>query len=208
MTITTIVLSALFAYLLGSISFSYLFGKLLRKVDIREHGSGNAGATNTLRVLGKGPAIFVLLLDIFKGVAAVLISYALGGEQWVPLLAGIFAIIGHNWPLYFKFRGGKGIATTIGVLVTVIFLPALCAGIVAIGFIVVTRYVSLGSLVFTSLTPLFAIFIGDFPLSYVLLTLMIALLSLWRHRSNLSKLFQGTESKLGEKVNLKDVNHS
>lgn len=114
------------SYLLGSVSFSVLLAKLLKGIDIRQYGSGNAGATNTLRVLGKGPAILVLLLDVLKGVAAVWLGTWVGGwGTWVPALCGIAAIIGHNWPLYFRFRGGKGIATTIGVMATLCLWPAL-----------------------------------------------------------------------------------
>src|SRR5690625_1569633 len=96
--------SIIIGYVLGSISFSYLIGKFTKKVDIRNYGSGNAGATNTLRVLGKGPAIVVLLLDIAKGILAVLISFLFNSAEWVPFVAGLFAIIGHNWPVFFGFR--------------------------------------------------------------------------------------------------------
>ncbi len=111
------------SYLLGSISFSYIIAKKIKKVDIRQHGSGNAGATNTLRVLGVGPAIFVLSLDIAKGIAAVWLGHAFAPDEAgvFPALAGFAAIAGHNWPIYYGFRGGKGVATTIGVLATLVF---------------------------------------------------------------------------------------
>lgn len=200
--------SILIGYLLGSVSFSYLIGKFYKKVDIRKYGSGNAGATNTLRVLGKGPAIMVLILDILKGVAAVLISHGIGGEGWVPFLAGLFAVIGHNWPVFFGFRGGKGIATTIGVLFTLVPIPSLLAGVIAILLILFTRYVSLGSLVYTGLTPFFILLIGNHPISFFYIALVIAILSLWRHRTNLKKLIQGNENKIGEKHGMEDVNNS
>jgi glycerol-3-phosphate acyltransferase PlsY len=198
------ILSIVIAYLLGSISFSYLIARKVKKIDIRQHGSGNAGATNTLRVLGVGPAISVLLLDTAKGVAAVLISVWIGGAEWIPFIAGLFAIVGHNWPIYYGFRGGKGVATTIGVFATLAFPPALIAGIIAVLLIAVTRYVSLGSIVFVLLTPIMTLFIGSYPLSYFYLSAIIAILSIWRHRSNLSRLLKGKESKLGKK----DVNHT
>lgn len=150
------------SYLLGSVSFSLLAGKLLKGIDIRQHGSGNAGATNTLRVLGKGPAIGVLALDVLKGIVAVWLGRWLGGDNvWIPILCGLLVIVGHNWPVYFGFKGGKGIATTIGVLATLAFWPALFAGIFAILAIAVTRYVSLGSLIFTALTPVFLLLAGN-----------------------------------------------
>jgi len=191
------IVAILVCYLLGSVSFSVLFAKFLKGIDIRQHGSGNAGATNTLRVLGKGPAIMVLALDVLKGIAAVWIGRWLGGDnEWLPGLCGIAAIVGHNWPLYFRFRGGKGIATAIGVLATLCFLPALYAGIIAITSIVFTRYVSLGSLIFVVLTPIFLLIAG-YPWPVFWTSLIICVFAFWRHRSNIVKIVQGRENKLG-----------
>lgn len=188
------------SYLLGSVSFSVLLAKLLKGIDIRQYGSGNAGATNTLRVLGKGPAILVLLLDVMKGIAAVWLGAWVGGYgTWAPALCGIAAIIGHNWPLYFRFRGGKGIATTIGVMATISFLPALIAGIIAILSIVITRYVSLGSLIFVALTPVFLLFTG-FTQPELWTSIIIAVFAFWRHRTNIVKIVEGRENKIGSKV--------
>ncbi len=186
-------------YLLGSISFSYLYGKLFKGIDIRNHGSGNAGATNTLRVLGKGPAILVLALDVLKAIFAVWIGKWLQQDElWIPVLCGVAAIIGHNWPIFFGFRGGKGIATTIGVMATLCFLPTLYAGLIAILAIVITRYVSLGSLLFTGLIPFF-IWGMDRPMPYLTASIVICLFAFLRHRSNIMKLLQGKENKLGSK---------
>ncbi len=194
------ILICIAAYLLGSVSFSYLIARIVKKIDIRDHGSGNAGATNTLRVLGTGPAIAVLALDVIKGIIAVWLGYWFSSEPIVPFLAGISAIIGHNWPIFFGFRGGKGVATTIGVFVTLAFLPAIYAGIIAIVAIFITRFVSLGSLIFVVLTPAFIFLLGGYPASYILLGTILAVLSVWRHRTNVQRLFSGTESKLGQKV--------
>ena len=191
------VAAAVVSYLLGSISFSYLYGRLFKGLDIRKHGSGNAGATNTLRVLGKGPAILVLALDVLKAVAAVWIGKGLGaGESWIPVLCGLAVIIGHNWPIFFGFRGGKGIATTIGVMASLCFLPALYAGLIAILVIVFTRYVSLGSLLFTALLPLFIWGMGR-PSEILWASIVIGVFAFVRHRSNIVKLIQGKENKLG-----------
>ncbi len=194
------VLAIIISYLLGSISFSLLIAKGIKGIDIRDHGSGNAGATNTLRVLGKGPAIFVLLLDALKGVAAVWIGVAFNAspDYWVPALCGLAAILGHNWPIYFNFRGGKGIATTIGVLATLCIVPALLAGVIAIVSIVVTRYVSLGSLIFVILTPI-ALLIMGYSAPIVVVSIVICALGIWRHRANIGRIVKGTESKLGSK---------
>ncbi|MCM3126542.1 MULTISPECIES: glycerol-3-phosphate 1-O-acyltransferase PlsY [unclassified Paenibacillus] len=192
-SITAVIVS----YLLGSVSFSFLLGKMMKGIDIRDHGSGNAGATNTLRTLGKWPAILVLALDIAKGIAAVWIGRSLGGDSaWVPALCGISAIIGHNWPVFFRFRGGKGIATAIGVLATLCFLPALYAGIIAILSIFITRYVSLGSLIFVFLTPLFLLILL-YPWPVFWSSLIICIFAFWRHRTNIMKLIQGKENKIG-----------
>ncbi|MCL7745896.1 glycerol-3-phosphate 1-O-acyltransferase PlsY [Halalkalibacter alkaliphilus] len=199
-----LIIIILIGYLLGSLSFSYIIAKKIKKVDIRQHGSGNAGATNTLRVLGLGPALSVLALDVLKGIVAVWIGVVVAPDQsgLYPALAGFAAILGHNWPIYYGFRGGKGVATTIGVLATIVFFPALFAGIVAIGSIVITRYVSLGSILFAILTPIFALFLLDYygyPVIYGYLAIVVALLSIWRHRTNIKRLLAGTESKIGQK---------
>lgn len=192
------IIAVIACYLLGSVSFSVLLAKGMKGIDIRQHGSGNAGATNTLRVLGKGPAILVLALDVLKGIAAVWVGRWLGGSEWVAAISGIAAIIGHNWPLYFRFRGGKGIATTIGVMATLAFVPAVCAGIIAILAIVLTRFVSLGSLIFVFLTPIFLLISGEFG-AYFWSGLVVCLFAFWRHRTNIVKIIQGKENKLGSK---------
>jgi glycerol-3-phosphate acyltransferase PlsY len=196
-SIITIVIS----YLLGSISFSILFARWLRKIDIRQHGSGNAGATNTLRVLGKGPAISVFLLDIAKGSVAVLIGLWFGdGSEWVPVACGLASIAGHNWPVYFHFKGGKGIATTVGALVVWAFVPTLIAGIIAILIIVFTRYVSLGSIIFAICLPIL-FYLFDLDAAYIWGALTVAILAIARHRKNIVKLMNGTENKLGSSKN-------
>jgi glycerol-3-phosphate acyltransferase PlsY len=192
------------SYLLGSSSFSFFAGKLIKGIDIRQHGSGNAGATNTLRVLGVGPGVTVLLLDVVKGIAAVLVARLVApNHEWLHVLAGIMAISGHNWPVFFGFRGGKGIATTIGVTATLISMPALYAGVIGILLIATTCYVSLGSLVFTLLMPIFLLIPatqgshhGPVTLSFAVL---ICVFAWYRHRSNIVKLLKGQENKLFSK---------
>ncbi|MDK8179461.1 glycerol-3-phosphate 1-O-acyltransferase PlsY [Paenibacillus sp. UMB4589-SE434] len=190
------IIAILGSYLLGSISFSVLIAKWLRGIDIRHHGSGNAGATNTLRILGKGPAIGVLLLDALKGITAVLIGHLVSDASWVAVACGIAAIIGHNWPVFFRFRGGKGIATTIGVLAMLAFVPALIAGMIAIAMIIWKRYVSLGSLIFTGLTPVF-ILLFRMDTSIFIGSLLLCAFAFYRHRTNIIKLVKGTENRLG-----------
>lgn len=186
------------SYLVGSISFSIVIAKLVKGIDIRNHGSGNAGATNTLRVLGIGPAILVLALDLLKGMGSVFLAFAVSDQKWLAVACGIAAIVGHNWPIWFKFKGGKGIATAIGVLSCLAFIPALLAGIIAILSIVLTRYVSLGSLLFTFLTPIFIVLL-QFSWPYFIGMVIICIFSFIRHRSNIVKLIKGTENKIGSK---------
>lgn len=193
-----VILFILIGYILGSISFSYIVAKKVAGIDIRQHGSKNAGATNTLRLLGKGPAILVLALDALKGIAAVVIAMQLTELPWLIMLTGLFAILGHNWPVFFGFKGGKGVATTIGVVFTLVFLPALIASLIAIIIIYVFRYVSLGSLVFATLLPvLMALF--QLPLAYIIGGIAIMSLTYIRHRSNIVRILKGEESKLGAK---------
>lgn len=197
-----IIIATIVSYLIGSVSFSYIITKKIKKIDIRQHGSGNAGATNTLRVLGVGPAVTVLLLDMLKGVAAVLIALQITGSGLGPALAGLAVIFGHNWPIFHGFKGGKGVATTIGVLATLVFIPALIGGIVAILSIAITRYVSLGSLLFMITTTILTyVFLTNYDYSIydVYLALGLTVLSFWRHRSNIIRLLKGEESKIGKK---------
>lgn len=190
------VLAVIAGYLIGSVSFSFLYGKWFQGIDIRKHGSGNAGATNTLRVMGPGPAIAVLALDIAKGVLAVWIGrWIAPDESVVPILSGFASIVGHNWPVFFAFRGGKGIATMIGVVATLCFLPGLAAGIVGIASIFITRFVSLGSLLFAALLPV-SLWLFDRETELIIFSLALALLAFYRHRSNLVKLVQGKENKI------------
>lgn len=191
-----VLLACLIGYLLGSISSSYIAGKVSTGVDIREHGSGNAGATNALRVLGWRLAALVLVADVFKGVLAVAFGN-LVTEGWPAALAlsGLAAVLGHNWPAFHGFRGGKGIATTIGALLTLTPGPALYALLVAAFLLVVSRYVSLAALGFVTFTPVFQLFMHVHPV-YTVVTVVIALLAYWRHRGNIERLRHKTERRL------------
>ncbi|PSL50482.1 acyl-phosphate glycerol-3-phosphate acyltransferase [Salsuginibacillus halophilus] len=210
-----VVIAVLLAYLLGAVSFSYEITKKVKKIDIRTTGSGNAGATNTMRILGTGPAIIVLSLDIIKGIAAVWIARgleqmavlptlfpAVATEGLAPALAGFAAILGHNWPVYYGFRGGKGVATTVGVVASLVFFPAIYVGLAAIAAIIVTRYVSLGSLIFGVFTPVvlwFTMSHYDHPPPYFWFSVAVGVLLVYQHRTNVVRLLRGTESKLGKK---------
>lgn len=194
----TTFISFVVAYLIGSISFSIIFTRAIKKVDIRNYGSGNAGATNTMRVLGKGPAIAVLLLDALKGVVAILIAKLLHLPEWAVDVTGLLAMVGHVWPIYHGFKGGKGVATTIGIFLILAPLATVITGIITIIIIAITRYVSLGSLFLILATPLLSYFFGA-SLSFIIVGLLLFVLSVYKHRENISRLIQGKENKLGAK---------
>ncbi len=189
------IIIALISYFLGNISFAYILGKIFAKKDVREYGSGNAGTTNAIRAFGKKIGIMVFIGDVLKGVVAVLIGRSYGG-QIGAYVAGAFAIIGHNYPVLLGFKGGKGVATTIGIMFFVNpFLTAIC---VALGVVVIlfTRTVSLGSICGMALAPIVAIiFVRPFDLGLFIFCMFIASMSIYRHKSNIKRLFEGKENK-------------
>jgi acyl phosphate:glycerol-3-phosphate acyltransferase len=195
-------LALLAAYLIGSVSFGFMAGKLLKGIDIREFGSGGTGTTNIQRTLGTGPALAVLVLDAAKGYLAIWVAGMLTANPsgWL-LLAGLAAVGGHNWPLFHRFRGGRGIATSIGVMLGLAPLVILIATAVGVTLIAITRYVSLGSIVGSMLIPVFMIFFG-MPWTYILFGVALAAFAVWRHRPNIARLLAGNENKLGQKVRI------
>jgi len=193
MSFILIVLSGIAGYLLGSINSSIIVGKLYR-IDIRQYGSGNAGMTNTLRTLGKKAAFFVLIGDILKGILSYLIGLILAGSTGA-MMAGTCAILGHNWPIYFGFRGGKGALTSIAVLFMMNAEIALILLIVFVITVALTRYVSLGSMIGAALFPVLAIAYKQ-NIGFVIFALVIGLLVILRHHSNIVRILNGTESKL------------
>jgi len=186
------------AYLLGSIPFAYVVAKMTMGIDIRQVGSGNVGFTNALRTLNKGPAAMVLIGDIGKGAAAVLLAKWFGGPV-LATLAGMAVIIGHNYPVFLGFKGGKGAAAGIGAVLALMPLIALLT--VAIWGVTVyfSRYVSLGTIVAGISAPLLCLlFRVDWV--YFFFVLAGATLVIYRHRANIRRLRQGTESKIGQRV--------
>lgn len=214
MTTPLLTLLALAAgYLLGSIPSGYLAGRWIQGVDIRSLGSGSTGATNVLRVFGKGPALAVFLVDVLKGTAAVLLAKALlqgdgiatsdWGSDWWVVAAGLAALAGHSWSFWLGGKGGKAVATGLGMLLGLV--PAV--GLACFGIFLTTlsasRIVSLSSVVAALSLPLlmlgsFAAAGGGLRPAYLVLALLTTLLVVWRHRSNLQRLLAGTEPKLGQ----------
>lgn len=190
---------AVAAYLLGSISFGLLIGKWFLGIDIRQHGSGNAGATNLSRLMGTGPGIVVLLLDGLKGYVPVLLTLYWTGHYASAMLVGLAAIAGHIWPVYFGFKGGKGVATTIGAMLAMSFWATLVAGLLTLLTIAITRYVSLGSLLFVFLMPWLLLLFGRGWLVFFL-SLLLMVLVFWKHRENIQRLLQGRENRFGKRI--------
>ena len=183
------------AYLLGSIPFGYLIVRGKSGADIRETGMGGTGATNVSRRAGKAAGMLTLLLDAAKGCVAVLIARAVVGNDWVIAAAAIAALVGHIFPVWLGFRGGKGVATGVGIFLVLAPIALLCAGVVFVAIVVFTRFVSLGSLTAAVLIPVLVWLQSD---SQPLLVAAIAgaALIVFAHRGNIQRLASGTESRI------------
>ncbi|MFC2088968.1 glycerol-3-phosphate 1-O-acyltransferase PlsY, partial [Calditrichota bacterium] len=196
----------LLGYLIGSFPTAIIAGKILKKIDIRDHGSGNAGATNVFRVLGWKAGTVVLIVDIFKGFASVWcvpdISDAVPEVKiYIQIFAGIAAIAGHIWTIFAKFRGGKGVGTAAGVFLGLQPGPVLICLLVFIGVVFKTRFVSLGSMIAAFLLPIILLVQKfmlnvDIQLPMIVLSIILALLIIITHKENINRLIQGTENKL------------
>jgi acyl phosphate:glycerol-3-phosphate acyltransferase len=186
------------AYLLGSIPFGLILTRLAGHGDIRNIGSGNIGATNVLRTGNKGLAIATLLLDGAKGALAVFIGRWLNIDPALPALLGFFAVIGHCFPVWLKFKGGKGVATALGFLLALSWQLALAMMAVWLIIAFAFRYSSLAALIAFITAPVLSWFMNTPGL--ILPTLGLAVLIVWKHRENIDRLFKGSESKIGKKA--------
>jgi len=199
MKITLIIISC---YLLGSIPFGYIVGKLFKKVDIREFGSGNIGATNALRILGPLLASFVVIGDIGKGIFSIyLVQYFNIDNLLILTIAGLAVICGHDWSLFLGFKGGKGMATTFGVVFalnpTISILALIIWGVV----VITTRYVSLSSIFAVISIFIFTILFKQ-PYEYIIFSAIIMILGIFKHKENIERLKSKKERKIGEKIKI------
>ena len=183
-------------YLLGSISTGVVLSRLFAKTDIRSQGSGNAGTTNMLRVLGRKMALLTFIGDILKGIIAVFIGKWLIGGELGGLLGVVGAVLGHYYPLYFCFKGGKGIATSFGSLLFVFPVQALLAFAVFLILVAVTHYVSVGSIAAAITLPLLIVITRFQEPTLWIITVCIGASVVWRHRANIKRLMNHTENKL------------
>lgn len=209
----TYIIVAVIAYLIGSVNFSIIISKKMAGFDIREKGSGNAGTTNMLRSVGKKAAVITLICDILKGVVAVLIAVLAGkiiknlDNALLVQLAGIFVIVGHTFPIFFGFKGGKGIATSLGVLLMVNWQIGLICLVFALVLMALTKMVSVGSISAGILFPILVAFINQNYIvqtansnwSYLIFSIIIAVLVVFNHRANVKRILSGTENKLSFK---------
>lgn len=193
-----VLITLLIGYFIGSINSSIIIGKILTGKDIRDFGSGNAGATNALRVLGKKAGILTFIFDALKAVVAILICQSIFNEnrEIAIYLSGIGTVLGHNYPVWFKFKGGKGIVVSV---VTIFFADwkiGLLIFIVSLSIMIVSKYVSLGSVLGSILLIIFAFIFKRDNIPYIIYAIIISSLAIFRHRANITRLINGTENKL------------
>ena len=189
------VVAAAISYLLGSIPNGLILGKAIWGVDLRQHGSKNIGATNAWRTIGKAGGISIFVLDFLKGAISAYLGLHLGGSELAGVLCGILAIAGHSWSVFLSFKGGKGVATGLGVIAAL--MPTVTLIVFAVWFAIVyfTGYVSLGSIVGAALVPILTLFFG-LHTEFLILGLIAAVFIIYRHKSNIERLLKGTESKI------------
>ncbi len=204
------IIMAIIAYCIGSVNFSIIFSKKFAGFDVREKGSGNAGTTNMLRSVGKKAAAITLICDILKGVVAIGIAIILGNipdmnKELLLQIAGITVILGHTFPVFFGFKGGKGVATSLGVLLLSNWQIGLICLVFALVLIILTRMVSVGSCAAAILFPILTLFTnehytvlteGKSGSTYFIYSVILAVIVLFNHRSNIKRLLNGTENKI------------
>ena len=208
------VIMAIIAYLIGSVNFSVIFSKKFAGFDVREKGSGNAGSTNMLRSVGKKAAALTLVCDVLKGVVAIVIAIIVGNiiqdsnKELLLQIAGIAVVLGHTFPIFFQFKGGKGVATSLGILLMSNWQIGLICLVFALVLMALTRMVSLGSCAAAVLFPVLTLFINDHYTvltegkqgsTYLVYSIIMAVIVLFNHRSNIKRILNGTENKFSFK---------
>ena len=193
MTVLTLIL---FSYLLGSVPTGYLIAKRVMGIDIREHGSGNPGAANVYRIVGKWAGISTFLIDAFKGFIPVCLArYYCPDNYWIAIACGVIAILGHMWTIYLKFRGGKGVATSAGVFAALLPIPTALAFLSFVLCVWKWGRISIGSICACVVLPIASFLIGDHPLSVNLMVTAISALVIYKHVPNIKRLLAQKELK-------------
>ena len=192
----------LLSYLLGSFPSGFIYAKNLKGIDLREVGSGSTGATNVLRNIGKWPALIVFLLDVLKGLIAVKLAYFFLSDNIFQVLAGLCAIIGHIWPIWLKGKGGKAVATGLGMFIALSWQVGLASFGTFLIMLSFTKIVSLSSITAALLLPVYMYrYIGTFNHSFTILSFIVAIIVIFKHRSNIDRIFKGEEPKVSKKNN-------
>ncbi len=192
----------LISYLLGSFPSGFLYAKNLKGIDLRYVGSGSTGATNVLRNIGKWPALIVFILDVLKGFIAVKLAYFFLSDNIFQVLAGLFAITGHIWPIWLKGKGGKAVATGLGMFIALSWKVGLASFGTFLIMISLTKIVSLSSITAAILLPIYMFkYIGTFNDPYTIFSFIVAIIVIWKHRSNINRILKGEEPKLNKKNN-------
>ena len=187
------------SYLLGSLPTGFLIGKYLKNIDLRTMGSGSTGATNVLRNVGKWPALFVFIIDVGKGLFAVKIAQNFTEQGFIEVMAGISAITGHIWPIWLKGKGGKAVATGLGMFLALSWKVGLASLGIFLIVLAKTKFVSLSSISAAILLPVFMYFyLDNFMDSYFFISLFVTLSVIWKHRTNIKRLLKGEESKINQ----------
>ncbi|MFQ5925397.1 MAG: glycerol-3-phosphate 1-O-acyltransferase PlsY [Dehalococcoidia bacterium] len=187
-------------YLIGAIPFGVIVGRLTRGIDVRDYGSGSMGMANVLRTLGAGAGVLVFLADVAKGAAAVALAWLILGPGYGLVAGGVAAVIGHSWPVYVGFRGGRGVTTGFGALLMIAWPVGLICFAIFLIVVALSRYVSLGSMLaglsmFVVMIPF--VLLNLEPFAYLVYGLIVVPIVIFRHRGNIQRLLSGTESKLG-----------
>ena len=199
------IIMAIIAYLIGSVNFSVILSKKMAGFDVREKGSKNAGSTNVLRTAGKGIAVLTLICDILKGVVAVLLAKLIGNIdnfehiEYLVQLAGLMVVFGHTFPIFFGFKGGKGVATSLGLILVINWQIGLICLVFALLLMVLTRIVSLGSVAAAILFPVLTLFITEnyiVPGDYRIFGILLGFFVCFNHRANIKRLLKGQESRI------------
>ncbi len=204
------VITAIIAYLIGSVNFSVILSKKMAGFDVREKGSGNAGTTNMLRSVGKKAAALTLMCDVLKGVVAILIAMFIGwafkveNQSLLVQIAGIAVVLGHTFPIFFGFKGGKGVATSLGILIMSNWQIGLICLVFGVLLIALTRMVSVGSCAAAVLFPVLTLFITDNYIvaqgsGYLIYSIILAVIVLFNHRSNIKRIMAGKENRISFK---------
>ncbi len=195
MLILKILCAAVISYLLGCINAAYIYSTNFKNKDIRSYGSGNAGSTNVLRVYGFKPAFAVFLWDMFKGFLAIKIGMLLCPDfDYIVLICAVFVVCGHNWPVFINYRGGKGVATTFGIMMAIMPVIAITSFLIAIAILFITKMMSAGTVIGMIIASVITAFSNN-PFSYKLTVALLALFCIFQHRGNIERIFNHTENK-------------